>query len=257
MVNRNWWALLACLLVGVMVLSNALPTQAQAADLFVNIGGTVRDNVSNPDGANTNRVVLAPADGTAVTYGDATIGTINITALQTGTPAMLERVTDGTVDLFALHNVKILRISGPVTNFPITFWGTAQQLPANPPNYYYNLDADGSWTIAGAFHTDTFTLKTSIRPSGGSWTQYQSKTVSSFPSTFSKSLQSSSAFSNLGTNPRDLKGELLITLSANNDILTFYYGSGAKARSGAQADCDVIDNFFDWFRGESDFCVKD
>jgi hypothetical protein len=255
MARRNWWALVACLIA--IVLCNGGLAQSQTPTLYVTIGSTTLDNVANPDGANTNRVVLAPANGSAVTYGDATIGTVNITALQTGVPAMLERVTDGTVDLFALHNVKITRVSGPVTNFPITFWGTAQQLPANPPNYYYNLDADGIYGIAGAYHIDSFTLKTSIKPSGGNWTQYQSWTRSSVPTNFSTSKQSSSAFSNLGANPRDLKGELVFTLGANNDTLSFYYGSGAKARSGAQADCDMIDNFLNLFRGASDFCVKD
>ena len=253
MARRNRWALVACLIA--IVLCNGQLAQSQTPTLYVTIGSTTLDNVANPDGANTDRVVLAPADGTAVTYGDANIGTITITAYQTGNPAMLERVTDGSIDLFALHNVRIQRASGPVTNFPITFRGTAQQLPANPPNYYYNLDADGVYTIAGAYHINTFTLKTSLQPSGGSWTQYQSWTRSSIPTTFSTSKQSSSAFSNLGTNPRDLKGELTFTLGANGDTLSFYYGSGAKARSGAQADCDMIDNFLDWFREDTVNCV--
>lgn len=250
-----------------LFLSSVITAQAQVANMYVDVGGTVRDNVANADGINTERVVLAPANGSVVIYGNATIGTIAISALQTGAPAMVERVVDNNIDLFALHNVRIKRITGPVTNFPITFWGTAQIQPATPPSYYYNLEANGFWGAASNRpKNNSFTFKTHIRPSGASWTQYQSWTKSiNCPNpplpcnvNFSSGAkQSSSAYGNLGTNPRDLKGELTITLSLIDDTLNFNNGTGAMAKSGAQLDCDWVDSFLNWFRDDPGFCVPE
>jgi hypothetical protein len=241
--------------------SSGIIAQAQVADMFVDVGGTVRDNVANADGPNHNRVVLAPANGPPVLFGG---GTIEISALQAGTPAMLERVVDADIDNFQFHNVRIKRITGPVTNFVITYSGTAQTQPATPPSYYYNLEANGSWgSDDNKPKNNSFTFTTYIKPSGGSWTQYQSWTKSvnclitpCAAATFSSGTkQSSSAYGNLGTNPRDLKGTLTITLSRDHDSLNFNNGTGAKAKSGAQLDCDWTDTVANWFRDDPQTCV--
>lgn len=252
-----------------LLLSSVITTQAQVADLFVDVGGTVRDNVAFPDGANTNRVVLAAASGAATPYGNAQIGTIEISALQTGTPAILERWQDGSQDMFLLHNVKIVRTSGPVTNFPITFWGTAQSLPATPPSYYYNLDADGMFTSPPPLDEKPYgvsiTFTTYIKPSGGQFSQYKSwtRTVNCLTKNCANarfgllSYQSSSAYGNLSTAPRDLKGAIMITLKRNGDTLQFNNNTGLKARSGAQLDCDWTDSIANWFRDDPGFCVQE
>ena len=247
-------------------LNSGISVQVQAADMFIDVGGTVRDNDSHPDGGNSNRVVLA-ASGAPVTYGNATIGTIEISALQAGTPAILERVIDGSIDMFALHNVKIKRVTGPVTNFPITFWGTAAVQPATPPGYYYTLEANGLW---GADNnkpvSSSFTFKTHIRLLGGNWTQYQSwtKSISCTNSpplpcilSFSSGVKQSSSAYYPGTNLRDLKGALTIKLSTNNDTLNFNNGTGARASSGAQLDCDFTDSIANLFRDDPGNCVFD
>ena len=256
-----------------LFLSSVITAQAQVADLFVDVGGMVRDNVAFPDGANTNRVVLAPANGTPVTYGNTTIGTIEITALQITdpptTPATLERFQDGTQDMFLLHNVKIKRLTGPVTNFPITFWGTAQSLPATPPSYYYNLDADGMFTSPPPLDEKPYgvsiTFTTFIKPSGGTFSQY--KTWTRLVNCLTKncanakfgslSYQSSSAYGNMGTASRDLKGAITITLKRDGDTLQFNNNAGLKARSGAQLDCDWTDSIANWFREDPGFCVQE
>src|SRR2546426_2175215 len=96
--------LVAFLLLGIMAASTPLHSNAQSLpDMWVTVGTTTLDNVTNPDGTNTNRVVLAPA-GQTVNYGN-----IAITNIQAGQPAMVERVADDTMDYLALHNVKITR----------------------------------------------------------------------------------------------------------------------------------------------------
>jgi hypothetical protein len=252
-----------------LLLGSIIVAQAQVADLFVDVGGTVRDNVAFPDGANTNRIVLAPADGTPVTYGNATIGTIQIKALQLNTPAILERWQDGAQDMFLLHNVKIVRTSAPVTNFPITFWGTAQSLPATPPSYYYNLDADGMFTSPPPLDEKPYgvsiTFTTYIKPSGGQFSQYKSWTRTTnclikncAAAKFSLlSYQSPSAYGNLSTSPRDLKGAITITLKRDGDTLQFNNNTGLKARSGAQLDCDWFDSIANLFRDDPGLCVQE
>lgn len=251
--------------VGLTVFLHGMCTvHAQTPSLFVNVGGTTRNNVTHPDGANTNRVVLAPEDQTAVTYGSAALGTITIQALVPGEPAILQRVTDGLIDMLALHNVLIKRISGPVTNFPITFWGTVQAPPGNPPSYHYNLEADGSFASPANTtpHGDAITFTTSIKPSGGSFSAYKTwtRTVSCpilpcRPATFQSLIyQSSTAYGNLGSNPRELEGKIKITLVRNNETLRLNNGTGLKAKSGAQMDCDWIDKFINYFKDDPGNC---
>jgi len=78
--------LVAFLLLGIMAASTPLHSNAQSLpDMWVTVGTTTLDNVTNPDGTNTNRVVLAPA-GQTVNYGN-----IAITNIQAGQPAMVEK----------------------------------------------------------------------------------------------------------------------------------------------------------------------
>lgn len=257
MIKNSWLVPALCTLITVS--GSPLPAQAQTADLFVDINGTLLNNVANADGANTNRVVLC-AGGSTCSYG-----AIQISSMSSSAPAMVERYSDDVIDYIALHNTTVKPINGTITNFPITFWGTTLAPPSNPPNWYYNLEADGSFESPDGKPKGTVTLKTSIKVSGGAWDNYQSwsKTVNC---TFSPcaariftgiSKQSPNSYGTIGTNPRDLKGELTITLSSTNYTVNFYNGSGVRAKSGAQQDCDWIDTFLNLFRSNTDYCLSE
>lgn len=248
------------ILLLVMALGIPVWSYAQNADIWVTVGTTNRDNVTNPCPNNPNCVVLAPGNGTPVTYGDGTGGTITIVRLDANAstcgqasgsnnaPACVERMTDGDIDYLVLRNARITRTAGPVSNFPITFRATHQSdPPAVTPNFFYKHTLDGSIFSSNNTSGNSISINGNLDPQNTeAWTQYSSYTYTmtkcllnppTCTKTFSSNQQSSVPYS--VANPRGLKGEVRFTLNVNNDRLHFFATLGGVVKSGAQEDVEI------------------
>ena len=162
------------IILATMVMVGPLAAQAVPPDVWVDIGaiGTVLNNQTNAD-TDPNCVVLAPADGTAIPYGNAIIGTITIQRKTAEAGARVCRIADSFVDHLILVNAIIKRTAGPVTNFPITAWAVHTESPVAAPTtpYYYNTEIAGTFSGTGSqLNNSKFVSTGKLQPNAaGPW----------------------------------------------------------------------------------------
>ena len=189
---------------------------AAAGPINVTLDGTAIGSSAAPCNPNTVCVNIAG------TYGTLTIAPVTGSCATMNQCARVDSpMDDGAGDSLQIANTRITNTAGSDRTFTLAFWQEGLVAPPSAAGTWYNTYVSGEFgSVAG---NKLVSAKTFVKLGGGSYQQAGSTltyTVSCLPdnsclTTFTKK---TGAQRSPSTNPRALKGELVITLKPNSYI---------------------------------------